>query len=157
LALAAGIACPALSWAEFVGKVVTVHEGDRISIYHHGRTEMIMLKGIDCPELKQPYGKKAKQVMQAYVGTREVVVRDVQRDRQGRAVADVFLMDGRNIGYEMVKEGLAWARGGMAEGRSFADEEELARAAGKGLWSDPAPVPPWKWKEPKKARRKFSN
>lgn len=146
-----------VAWAEFTARVVTVHEGDRLTIYHDGRRETIALKGIDCPELKQPYGKKAKQVMEAYVATREVLVRDIHRDRQGRTVAEVLLMDGRNVAYELVKEGLAWSRGGTAEGRSFTDEEELARAAGKGLWSDPDPVPPWKWKAPKKASRKFSN
>ncbi len=155
--LAAVFSWPALSWAEFIARVVTVHEGDRLTIVHDGRTETITLKGIDCPEPKQPYGKQAKQVTTAYVGHREVIIRGLQRDGQGRIVADVFLMDGRNVAYELVKEGLAWSRGRTAESRSLADEEELAQAAGKGLWTDPHPVPPWKWKEPKKARRKYSN
>ena len=157
LVLAAVIACPAVAWAEFVAKVITVYEGDRVSIRHDGRTEIIKLKGVECPKLKQPYGKKAKQVMEAYVGTREVMVRDVQRDAEGRKVADIFLMDGRNVAYEMIKEGLAWAREGGVEDRSFIDAEDLVRAAHKGLWADPDPVPPWKWQEPKKARRKFSD
>ena len=148
---------PSLSRAEFIARVVTVHEGDRLTIVHDGRTETITLKGIDCPEPKQPYGKQAKQATAAYVGHREVVIRGLQRDGQGRTVADVFLMDGRNVAYELVKEGLAWSRGRTADSRSLADEEELAQAAGKGLWADPHPVPPWKWKEPKKARRKYSN
>lgn len=157
LVVTVSLALPGSVWAEFVAKVVMVHEGDRLSIHHHGHTEMIALKGIDCPELKQPYGKKAKQITEAYVGTRDVVVRDLKRDRQGRMVADISLMDGRNVAYELIKEGLAWARGGEFEGHSFADEEELARAAHMGLWSDPDPVPPWKWKAPKKAGRKFHN
>ena len=151
------LACSTSAWAEYIARVITVHEGDRLTVYHDGRTETIHLQGIDCPELKQPYGKRAKQVMQAYVGAREVVVRSVQRDRQGRVVAEVLLMDGRNVALELVKEGLAWSRGGLNEGPILADEEELARASGKGLWADPDPVPPWKWKVPKKAGRKFSN
>jgi micrococcal nuclease len=134
-----------------------VHEGDRLTIYHDGRKEMVFLKGIDCPELKQPYGKKAKQVTQVYVGTREVVIQTLERDRQGRAVAEIFLQDGRNVAQELVKEGLAWSRGGTGNGRNFDDDEQLARAARAGLWADPNPVPPWKWKDPKKASRKFSN
>jgi endonuclease YncB( thermonuclease family) len=157
LCLMVVLAEPPVAWAEFTARVVTVHEGDRLTVYHDGRKETIALKGIDCPELSQPYGKKAKQVTEAYVGTRQVVVRDIQRDRQGRTVAEVLLMDGRKVAYELVKEGLAWSRGGTDESRSLADEEELARAARKGLWSDPDPVPPWKWKAPKKASRKFSN
>lgn len=91
------------------------------------------------------------------MGNRDIIVRAVQRDRQGRLAAEVILRDGRNVAYELVKEGLVWSRGGWAEGRSFNDEEELARAARVWLWADPNPVPPWKWKVPKKASRKFSN
>lgn len=157
LGLALVLAEPTLARADFTAKVVAVHEGDRLTIYHDGRREMIALKGIDCPELKQPYGKKAKQVMQAYVGAREVVIQSIQRDRQGQAVADVVLQDGRNVAHELVKEGLAWSRGGTGVGRNFDDDEQLARAAKNGLWADPNPVPPWKWKTSKKASRKFSN
>ena len=148
---------PAFSWAEFIARVVAVQEGDRMSIHHKGRIEVIALKGIDCPELSQPYGNKAKQVTQAYVGTREVVVRGIQRNRQGQIVADIFLPDGRNIAHELIKEGLAWSQRGGNERQTYRDEEDLAMAAGKGLWADRNAIPPWKWQGPKKGRRKFSN
>jgi micrococcal nuclease len=157
LCLALSAVVPATADADYTAKVEAVHEGDRLTVYHNGRRDTIVLKGIDCPELKQPYGKKARQVTAAFVGNRDIIVRAVQRDRQGRVTAEVILQDGRNVAYELVKEGLAWSRGGWAEGRSFNDEEELARAARVGLWADPNPVPPWKWKAPKKASRKFSN
>lgn len=142
--------------ADFVARVVTVHEGDRLTIRHEGRSDTIYLKDIDCPELKQPYGKQAKHATAAYVGNREVVVRDLKRDEQGRLSAEVLLQDGRNLGRELVKEGLAWWQRSASSDRSLGELEELARAAGKGLWSDPHPVPPWKWKIPKKTRRKLS-
>lgn len=152
------IAYPALALADFVARVLTVHEGDRLTIYHDGRREMIYLKDVDCPELKQPYGKQAKHATAAYVGNRDVVIRTLKRDRQGRTTAEVLLQDGRNIAHELLKEGLAWSRRPQtAEDRSLENVEELARAEGKGLWSDPNPVPPWKWKAPKKTSRKFSN
>lgn len=150
-------AWPAVSWADFVARVVTVHEGDRLTIYHDGRRETIYLKDVDCPELKQPYGKQAKRVTVAYIGTREVVIRALTRNRQGRVTAEVVLQDGRNVAHELLKEGLAWSRPQSSEGQSLKDMEELARAAGKGLWSDPHPVPPWKWKASKNTGLKFSN
>ena len=64
LVLALVAACPALSWADFSARVVTVHEGDRLTIRYDGRSETIYLKDIDCPELKQPYGKQAKQAIE---------------------------------------------------------------------------------------------
>ena len=151
------VSIPALSWADFVARVVTVHEGDRLTIHHDGRSETIFLKDIDCPELKQPYGNQAKHALAAYVGNRDIVVRALTRDKQGRVTAEVLLQDGRNVGRELLKEGLAWWQQSRSGDRSLEIVEELARASGKGLWSEPNPVPPWQWKTTKKTRRKFSN
>ena len=157
LVLALVAACPALSWADFVARVVTVHEGDRLTIHHDGRSETIYLKDIDCPELKQPYGKQAKQTIAGYVGNREVVVRGLTRDKQGLVSAVVLLHDGRNVGHELLKEGLAWWQRSASSDLSLEVLEELARASGKGLWADSDPVPPWEWKATKKTSRKYSN
>ena len=158
LVLAVLATCPALSWADFSARVVTVHEGDRLTIRHGGRSEMIYLKEIDCPELKQPYGKQAKHVTAAIVGNRDIVVRALTRDKQGRMSAEVFLLpNGPNVGRELVKEGLAWWQRSGSGDRGLGDLEELARAEHKGLWSEPDPVPPWKWRATKRVSRKYSN
>lgn len=157
LVLTLAVACPILSWADFVARVVTVHEGDQLTIRHDGRNETIYLQDIDCPELKQPHGKQAKHAVAAYVGNRDVVVRSLKRDRQGRATAEIFLQDGRNVGHELVKEGLAWLRPDTAQGQRLGEVEQLARAERKGLWSEPDPVPPWKWNGAKKTSRKSPN
>ena len=124
---------------------------------HDGRSETIYLKDVDCPELKQPYGKQAKHATDAFVGNRDIVVRALTRDKRGRTSAEVLLPDGQNVGRELVKEGLAWWQRSSSGDGSLGDLEELARAAGKGLWSEPNPVPPWKWKVTKKTSRKYSN
>lgn len=103
---------------------------------------MIYLCDVDCPELKQPYGKPAKHATAAYIANCEVIVRDLKRDRQGRMIADILLPDGRQIAHELVKEGLAWVQPGWSGDHALKDMEELARAASKGLWADPNPVPP---------------
>jgi micrococcal nuclease len=157
LVLALVATCPALSWADFVARVVTVHEGDRLTIHHDGRSETIYLKDIDCPELKQPYGKQAKHAIAGYVGSRDVVVRGLTRDKQGRVSAEVLLHDGRNVGHELLKEGLAWWQRSASSDASLEVLEELARASHKGLWADSNPVPPWKWKATNKTSRKYSN
>jgi len=157
LVLALVATCPALSWADFAARVVTVHEGDRLTIRHDGRSETIHLKGIDCPELKQPHGKQAKHAAAAYVGNRDIVVRGLTRDKQGRVSAEVLLHDGRNVGRELLKEGLAWWQRSASSDASLEVLEELARAERKGLWSEPHPVPPWKWKNTKNTSRRYSN
>jgi micrococcal nuclease len=154
LVLTLALVSPALALGEFVARVLIVHEGDRLTIYHQSRRDMVYLRGVDCPELKQPYGKQAKHATAAYVANREVVVRDMKRDRQGRITADILLPDGRQIAHELVKEGLAWVQPGGAGDQALKDMEELARAAGVGLWSEPNPISPWKWKSTRSARHK---
>jgi endonuclease YncB( thermonuclease family) len=150
--------CALLAWptqtvvgAEFVARVMTVHEGDRVTIHYQGRNEMLTLRAVDCPDLKQPYGKQAKHAAAAYLANREVVLRELKKDQQGRVTADILLKDGRNIAHELVKEGLAWVRPGEVLDPILKDLEELARASKIGLWSEPDPIPPWKWKHTKPA------
>ena len=140
------LAGPIVAGADFVARVLMVHEGDRLTIHHQGRKDMVYLRNVDCPELKQPYGRQARHAAAAYIVHREVVVRNLKRDRQGRMTADIQLTDGRQIAHELVKEGLAWVQPDGFADQALKDMEELARAAGKGLWAEPNPVPPWKWK-----------
>jgi len=145
------------SWAaaatDFAARVVTVYEGDRLQIYHAGRNETVFLQDIDCPELKQPHGVRAKHVTQAYVGGREVIVRNFRRDKQGRTTAEIILPNGRNLGHELLKEGMAWWRKFDSKDASLGQIETLVRAEGKGLWADPNPVPPWQWKQKTNVKR----
>lgn len=144
---------PDLSWADFKAKVMSVQEGDHITIYHGGKTQALRLKGIDCPDPKQPYGKQAKRTTAAFLGGRDVTIRGMHHDRAGKAVAEVLLSDGRNVGYELVKEGLAWVRSETSTGRQLVEAQELAQAEHKGLWSEPNPIPPWKWKQKRMFRQ----
>ena len=141
----------ALAGTEFVARILTVHEGDRVTIHYQGRNEMVALRDVDCPELKQPYGKQARHAAAAYLANRDVVLRTLKKDRHGRMIADILLQDGRNIAHELVKEGLAWVQPGEVGDPALKDLEELARASKNGLWSEPNPVPPWKWKPTKSA------
>ncbi len=41
--------------------MVGVSDGDTITVLHDGKGERIRLHGIDCPEKRQAFGKRAKQ------------------------------------------------------------------------------------------------
>jgi endonuclease YncB( thermonuclease family) len=143
----------ALAGTEFVARVLTVHEGDRLTIHYQERNQTVALRDVDCPELKQPYGKQAKHAAAAYLANRDVLVRELKKDQRGRMTADILLTDGRNIAHELVKEGLAWVQPGEVHDPVLKDMEELARASKQGLWAEPDPIPPWKWNPPQPARR----
>src|SRR5512132_3820788 len=104
LAVAAAVA----SVQDFQGKVVSITDGDTIRVMHNGLAERIRLWGIDCPEAKQAFGTRAKQLTGdlAFGKTVTVRVRDV--DRYKRTVAEIILPDGRHLNQEIVKAGLAW-------------------------------------------------
>jgi hypothetical protein len=74
-----------------------------------------------------------------------------RQDRYGRTIADVLLPDGTNVNHTLVKEGWCWWYRKYAPGDKVLEGlENDAREAKKGLWVDPAPVPPWVYR---KARR----
>lgn len=132
----------------FSGNVVGISDGDTISVMHGGRPEKIRLNGIDAPEKGQAFGNRARQFVSSIAYGKEVKVEVKSRDRYGRTVADVILPDGSNLNREIVKAGFAWwFRKYAPKDRVLEALESEARAAKRGLWADPHPVPPWEWRK----------
>src|SRR5947207_814932 len=77
---------------EITGQVVAVHDGDTIRLLDSANhTTKIRLSDIDAPEMSQPYGAKAKQVLANLVFGKPARV-DVQGlDRYGRSIGRVFV------------------------------------------------------------------
>ncbi len=134
------------AFADFSGRVVGVSDGDTIKVMHNGKAEKIRLHGIDCPEKAQPFGTKAKEFTSAMVFGKAVTVQVIDMDRYGRTVADVILPDGRVLNRELITAGLAWWYKRYSQDKSLGLLEAEARAARRGLWADPHPVPPWEFR-----------
>ena len=100
--------CSSTAFAEFTGLVVSILDGDTITVLKDSKEEVIRLNGIDCPEKSQVYGSKAKQFTSNRALTTVVTVEEKEIDRDGRTIADVILADGTNLNRELVTEGLAW-------------------------------------------------
>ncbi len=133
--------------ADFTGRVVGVADGDTITVLHSGKPVRIRLNGIDSPEKRQAFGKRAKQFTSRLTYGKAVTVKDLGQDRYGRTIGDVILPDGRVLNQELVKAGFAWWY------RRYAPDDEIlkqleheARGAKRGLWADPHAVPPWEWR-----------
>lgn len=144
----------ACAWAETItGRVVGVADGDTITVLDAGNQQhKIRLAGIDCPEKNQPYGQAAKQSMSDQVFDRQVTVETNKRDRFGRDIGKV-LVSGVDANLEQIKRGLAWhykkyeREQEPLDRATYSGAEIEARGAGRGLWSDPAPIPPWHWRK----------
>jgi endonuclease YncB( thermonuclease family) len=139
--------------ADFQGKVIGVSDGDTISVLRNGHPERVRLNGIDAPEAHQPFGNRAKQFTSGLAFGHVVTVRPRTIDRYGRTVADVLLPDGRSLSREIVRAGFAWWYRRYSDDRELATLEAEARAARRGLWVDPDPVPPWEWRQAARAGR----
>lgn len=128
------------------GKVVGVSDGDTVTVMRAGRGVKIRLAEIDCPEKRQPYGRAAKLFTSELCYGKIVTVKPVTMDRYGRVVAWIILPDGENLNELLVVEGFAWQYRKYSRSKRLAQLEADARRGGRGLWREPNPIPPWKWR-----------
>jgi endonuclease YncB( thermonuclease family) len=62
------------------------------------------------------------------------------------------LIEGSDVNLGLVEAGMCWWYRKYADEQSVVDRrlyesaEDGARAARRGLWADPDPVPPWEWR-----------
>ena len=88
--------------AELRGKAYVI-DGDTIVI----KRKKIRLAGVDAPELDQPWGQTAKWAMVALCRGQVVTAKLNGGSSKDRLVATCYLPDGRDIGAELIKQGLA--------------------------------------------------
>ena len=124
---------------ELTGKVSKVIDGDTIELlakenpYNHIAKLKIRLYGIDAPELKQAYGKEAKEFLSALVLKQEVSLIIENKDKYDRFVGTLFLK-GQDINKEMVKNGYAHAYESFS--KKYLTEQADAKMFKLGLWQD---------------------
>ena len=151
LALIFFVVLPYPAWA-WSGKVVGVSDGDTITVLRDKQLQKIRLYGIDCPEKRQPFGKKAKQFTSDMVFGKTVEVNRIDTDRYGRTVAFV-VVDDHLLNEELVMAGLAWVYDRYCY-ESICDNwknfQLRARLDKRGLWGDAGEIPPWEFRRQRK-------
>jgi endonuclease YncB( thermonuclease family) len=135
------------------GKVISITDGDTITVLQDRTQYKIRLYGIDCPESHQDFGARAKQFVSDLVFNKDVRVVQKDKDRYGRVVGIIYLGD-TCINEEIIKAGFAWVYHRYCKDPICKDWLILEKEAGEskiGLWSHPDPVPPWEFRRGKKA------
>jgi len=155
------IVVPATLAATLHGQVVRVVDGDTITVTDgRHRKIKVRLSGIDAPEKKQPYGRLAAANLATLLLGKAVTVEWDKRDAYGRVIGRVLVTppacpacaQSEDAGLMQIAAGYAWWY--RSESRELTHEdkaryafaENAARAGHRGLWSAPAPVPPWQWR-----------
>jgi endonuclease YncB( thermonuclease family) len=133
--------------------VVSVHDGDTVLCLDQGNSQQkIRLVGIDAPETGQAFGTKSRDALRALVLEKSVTVHVEGEDRYGRLLGSLEI-DGDDVALRMLTAGLAWHFKRFSDDEELAAAERNARAARRGLWADPEPVPPWEWRASEKERK----
>ena len=151
-----GLVLAIFAWNAFaitiVGRVVGVADGDTVTVLDADKTQhKIRLSGIDAPEKKQPFGQRSKESLSELVFSKTVTVVTDKRDRYGREVGKV-LIEGVDANLVQVQRGYAWhykayqREQPVIDRTVYADAENEARVAKRGLWADVEPVPPWEFR-----------
>ena len=141
-----------------IGKVVSIADGDTVTIINNDQQTKIRLAEIDTPEKSQPYGKKAKKALSDFIFGKTVRIEIDTIDRYGRTIGTIFLND-LNINKEMVKAGHAWVYVQYAKDKTLFDLEKNAKENQLGLWALPEGerIAPWQWRRGKRSIEKESN
>ncbi len=97
------ILCLALPAAaqDIIGRVVSVADGDTITVLQNNKQYKIRLYGIDCPESGQAFGKKAKQFTSSKTYGKTVSVKSYDTDKYGRTVG-VVISDDENVNHALI-------------------------------------------------------
>lgn len=141
------IICSLLS-ATITGKVVSVHDGDTITVLQDSTQIKVRLAEIDAPELKQAFGTRAKSALASRVFARDVRVECAGKDRYGRTLGTVFL-GADSVNLWLVRNGWAWRYDRYSKSDILRAAQEEAKKERRGLWADMSPVAPWEWRKRK--------
>lgn len=128
------------------GKVIRISDGDTFHMLLDDRSTIkIRLHGIDCPEKSQPFYQQARNYLSELIFNKSVKIVVPYKDQYKRHVAFAYV-DGISVNEKMLESGMAWHFTKHDKQAKWKELENKARNGKKGLWSDPHPIAPWKYR-----------
>jgi len=138
---------------ELGGRVVSVHDGDTLTVLVSQKQIKVRLLDIDAPESKQPFGTRSRQSLGEICAGKPAQVDDRGEDRYGRTLGRVSCA-GVDANAEQVRRAMAWVYERYAPKDSpLYKLQREARLDRRGLWAQDSPVPPWEWRERRRSAR----
>lgn len=139
--------------AEFEGRVVSVHDGDTLTVLIDSRQVRVRLVGIDAPELSQAFGRRSRDSLAGMCAGTTATIDERGRDRYGRTLGRVTCHS-VDANAEQVRRGMAWVFVRYApKNTPLYRFQAEARLDGRGLWAEQHPMSPWDWRRAKAAKQ----
>ena len=137
------------STEDIYGTVVSIADGDTVTLKADDTTHKIRLAEIDTPERDHPYGLAATSALTDLLLGHQVQVKVVKEsDRYGRVIGRIFI-EQKDVSAHMVEQGHAMVYRRYLTDKSLLVLEADAKSKELGLWGLPKEdrVAPWVWRE----------
>ena len=136
------------------GVVVEILEGDIFKVLSDkGDSLYVKLRNVECPEIAQDCGDKAINYARKVCLNKNISINYEEFDRDRNILGTVVLENGKDVGAELLNQGLAWHyMKGLAYGpdsETYMELEQAARERKKGLWKEAEPIAPWTFRSHK--------
>lgn len=124
------------------GKVVAVHDAQVLTVYskEYGEKFTMLLVGIVCPGIDQPFGKEARDYVAKATLGRTVRINPIGAGGSGEdplLYGVIFTRGRKSLNEELVAKGFAQADDRETE---WIKQEEEAKRKGLGIWKDSTSV-----------------
>ena len=126
-------------------RVLSVHDGNTITVQLEDRKEKVRLIGIDAPGIDQaPWGVQARDALRGLVDSKTVRLETdiTERDQYRRLLAYVYVGE-MLVNAEMVRQGQAvlyTVPPNVAHVEDYQKAQQEAREAGRGVWDREKPL-----------------
>jgi len=107
------------------GKVVSVADGDTLTVLVERTMVRVRVAGIDAPEKGQPFGQVSKQGLSTCAFGQQVDVEWHKVDRYSRTVGKV-MVGAIDCGLRQIEQGLAWHSKAYAREQAAGDRDTYA-------------------------------
>jgi micrococcal nuclease len=141
--------------ADMTAKVVSIGDGDTLTVQQSNRRVTIRLACVDAPEKAQtPWGAESTAKLKGLLPIGQSVrIREVEKDQYNRTVGEVFVGN-RSINLTLVQSGTAvvyrqYLKGCAGNENQYLTAERLARSQRIGFWNQANPVMPWDFRRGK--------
>ncbi|UCF35560.1 MAG: thermonuclease family protein, partial [Acidobacteriota bacterium] len=125
---------------EYVVEVTRVYSGDTVAVRRNERVGRLKIRGVTCPDPETATGEKALRFLEAAVLDKWVKVRELGKDDADVNLGRVFIGE-REVALDLLRAGLAEYDRSTLSSMEFSEAQELARAAGIGVWAAPVEPP----------------